>query len=1218
MLTALELAGFKSFADKARLEFPAGVTCVVGPNGSGKSNVVDAIKWVMGSQSPKSLRGAEMTDVIFNGSGGRRPQNSAEVTLEFDNRQRLFELGSDQVRITRRVYRSGESEYLINGSACRLKDIRELLAGTGAGTESYSIIEQGRVDAVLQSSPKDRRALFEEAAGISRFRIKKQEASRRLARVDQNLLRLSDIVDEVEGRLKRVRSQAGKAQRYREQSQRLKELRTQLALVDWHFIAQRLAELEQQSAAIDAEQQQGNEQLEAGEAALAEYADREETDRTSTARLDRALVTTREQIASVRAATEGERRRLGELEDSLLHARRKLVAAKIEAATTPQEDSLDELHQRVEQAEQELADSQQKAAQLQAELQARQSQLETVREQRAKLNSASEPLKRQIAELDRRYDLLTLRKEQSKQRWSKHDSATEEIATQTRTVQAELESARSKTAEIETQVSQLATALAEAQHRVDQASGDLVSQQSELAGLEADLASRQQRLAHYEEAEDRLERLREDMTRLLQDDAHTSNESAPITIHGMVADVLHVDYDSASMIEAALGDRAQDLVVDDGNALLQIAISNNDTLTTRASFQRLDAQLAATAIDRIDLSGQPGVMGRADQFVEAAPEFMSLVKRVLGRTWIVDRLETAHQLATSIGRGLSFVTFAGEKLAADGTIALGPQSESSALLLRRREIEFLRPSIETDQSRVTALRNRVKEIQQQYQSGTQTAKQHIASHAQLAAELAEARRDTATLEERFRQQQQRQSQLEAERQQATEAERVDKAELAACHRRREELAVQLAAAAEHLQVLEGRLAPAEAELAEIQATATEARVALAKHEQHSEILSAQLKQAELTQRKNRPEDAETQEFITELKWRLTQCRGELLRATSEMATLTLELETLSAQRRHHDRLQREGKSQQREIADAVRKLRRRMESRQAEWQRSQLDIERLRLEQRSIQERMQEEYAIDLAAAAAESQEAIELSSDDRARMEQELSQLRGNVGAVQAVNLDSLEELDELENRFEELSSQYQDLVNAKAALEKLTNRINADSRQLFVTTIEEVRGHFRELFRRLFGGGEADIVLLEDGEGSDVLDCGIDIEASPPGKELRSISLLSGGEKTMTCVALLLAVFRTKPSPFCVLDEVDAALDEANIGRFCNVLTEFLSSTQFIVVTHSKKTMTGADTLYGVTMQESGVSKQVAVRFDDVSEDGQIAPAAMLRGTSPAARAA
>lgn len=1208
MLTALELAGFKSFAEKARLEFPAGVTCVVGPNGSGKSNVVDAIKWVMGSQSPKSLRGSEMTDVIFNGSAGRRPLNSAEVTLEFDNRERLFDFGSDTLRITRRVYRSGEGEYLINGSACRLKDIRELLAGTGAGTESYSIIEQGRVDAVLQSSPRDRRALFEEAAGISRFRIKKQEAARRLERVDQNLLRLSDIVDEVEGRLKRVRLQAGKAARYREQSQRLEELRTTLALADWQLIVSRLDELQRQTQAIENRQQAGSEQLEAGEEALAEYATREEAEASKRAELDRQMAQTREQMASVRAAAEAERRRLAELEEALVHERRKLVAARIDANSESAAESLQELQARTDEAATELAAAQQVALRRTAQYEALKSQLAEVRQQRTALKTATRPMQQQIADLDRRVELLGLQSQQSRQRQSQHQSEVDSIAEDVADVQQQLQEAQTGTAALEQQAQKIANALASAQSAVDEASSQIVPLQNELLRLESDLASRRQRLAQYEETEDRLERLRADMTRLLQ----TDTEASPVAIYGMVADVLHVDFDSALMIEAALGERAQDLVVDDGNELVQVAIGQTEKLTTRARFQRLDAQPVALAIDQIDLSHEPGVMGRADQFVEAAAEFALLVRRLLGRTWIVDRLETAHRLANSIGRGLSFVTFDGEKLAADGTIALGPQSESTGLLLRRREIEQIRPDISRDQVRLEELRDEVERLQLLHRSGSEAVKKHFAENAELANMLAEARRRSATLEERLRQQQQRRSQLEHQWQQAREAAKVQQAELAACQRKRDEMAQELSRAAEHLQVLEGRLDPAESELAQLQSALTEARVTLAKHEQHSEILSAQLSQAKSVRSPRGAEDAELQKAVSELEARLVKCRGLLLGATSRLALLAIDAQQLAGERLLGDRKQRDQRATEREIAGAVRKLRRRLDAEQAELQRARLEEERLKLQQQTLLERMNEEYGIDLAAAAGNATEIAAVAEDERVRMEQELAQLRGDVGKVDAVNLDSLEELDELETRFDELSSQYQDLAGAKASLEKLTSRINADSRQLFLATIEEVRGHFRELFRRLFGGGEADIVLLEDGETNDVLDCGIDIEASPPGKELRSISLLSGGEKTMTCVALLLAVFRTKPSPFCVLDEVDAALDEANIGRFCSVLTEFLSATQFIVVTHSKKTMTGADTLYGVTMQESGVSKQVAVRFEDVSEDGQIAPAAMLRSGS------
>ena len=1232
MLNALELAGFKSFAEKTRLEFPAGVTCIVGPNGSGKSNVVDAVKWVLGSQSPKSLRGTEMTDVIFNGSASRRPMNSAEVTLEFDNRQEIFDLREPTVRVTRRVYRSGEGEYAINGVDCRLRDIRELLAGTGAGTQAYSIIEQGRVDAVLQSSPKERRALFEEAAGISRFRLKKQEAARRLARVDQNLLRLSDIVDEVEGRLRRVRSQAGKARRYREQADRVKELRTQLGLADWRVLTSQIESLEDRLTQIEATYTQHREQIEQGESRQAQGAGDAHASPDRLAEVQRELSTIREQIAAWRAIEETEADRLKDQETALAQSQRNLVALQYHASSDGNAASIQQLRRQLGETEAMLAKAKGRATDAQRACEQHDQQLLQLRAELEQQRDRKKAFKQRSVEQLRRLDALVARHELG-------ESQIAERAESIAALQLQLDATSRERRETEDNADALAQQLAESESAKQSAEQQAENRRTQLSQLQQDLAKtestaagQQNRLAVLEDAETRLQTLRDDMSRLLKP---TSGQNGPLaTIRGLVADVLHVDFDTASMIEAALGQRAQHLVVDDGEGLMLALARDNEALTTRATFQRLDCTVAGTALDRIDLSGEAGVMGRADHFVETEPEYASLVTRLLGRVWLVDTLDTATGLAATKGRGLSFVTFAGELITPDGQIALGPQSDAGGLLTRRKQIASIKSSLSGSDQRLDELRGSIVTLQTEISQADSERKRQGSAHAKLAKQLNEHQSRIAALAERQHHLEDRKRQLTEEQLSNSDGLEKTRQEIKVARLEQSKHGELLAPIEQELAKLDKQIAEFKRELQRENNEATEARVAIARHEQHTETLNVQIEQLQSDSSQRTDADQEALVALEEATQRLAACQHRLLEARSELAEHYWLLEQLTQRERLLALAKRQEQAEQKQISATLAKLRRQMENLQAERQQVTLDAERHRLQRASLAERILEDYDIDLAAAARDARmdDAEESSSGgarscmpaDRADLEKELDQLRGEVGAVQSVNLESLDELDELETRFAELSAQYQDLSQAKASLQQLTARISNDSRQLFLATIEEVRGHFRELFRQLFGGGEADIVMTDvddtKGNDSDPLEAGIDIAASPPGKELRSLSLLSGGERTMTCVALLLAVFRTKPSPFCILDEVDAALDEANIGRFNSVLSEFLSSTQFIVVTHSKKTMTGADTLYGVTMEESGVSKQVAVRFEDVGEDGQISPAATLRRATqpPQSRAA
>ncbi|MEM6654522.1 MAG: chromosome segregation protein SMC [Planctomycetota bacterium] len=1205
MLTALELTGFKSFADRTRLDFPAGVTAVVGPNGSGKSNVVDGIKWVLGSQSPKALRGSEMTDVIFNGSTSRRPLNTAEVTLEFDNSGGLFPAGGpiadgeSTVRLTRRVYRSGDSEYLINGATVRLRDLRELLAGTGMGGTgggSYGIIEQGRVDAVLQSSPNERRNLFEEAAGISRFRLKKQEATRRLARVEQNLLRLSDIVDEVEGRLRRVRAQAGKARRHREQAERLTQLRTELGLADWRTLTESLHAAERDGSDAAAEQQQAQADLQECEAALESHVRQTESDATELMDLDARLSDVRAAVAAREARVAEASAALHRAESDLIATREKLVAAQSRPRA--------EREPLATAAATEAADAERAVAETKRVLTVAQRALarvaaarEALQQRQRRLADTLQDNHRQTVKAEEKIAALGAARTDARARVEQARSVAERAAEQLKAAEARRAETAGEVEVCSRSVEAAAEQLTAARDTLQRTREELATKQRGLAHAQAELVGVDHRHAAVEQLEQKLEKLASDIQGVLTDDG---SGDTPV-VHGMVADLLQVDYDTAPMIEAALAGRAQHLVVDSADRLVDALADGQAELRVRASFQRLDASTPTTALDRIDLSGEPGVMGRADQFVDTDPAYEPLVQRLLSKTWFVDSLATAARLSTGPGRGLSFVTFHGETLSADGGIFVGPTDTDAGLITSRRRATQLHEERDAAQARVDTLVAEVDELEKMLGRVTDEEQSLFAEHTEEAERLAAAKQQQAGLDERV-------AQFDREARQAADSLQKAQQKLGEIDQAATAAADRLAAAKSAELASEGasasaarQLTLADAWLADANTQVGEAQIALATAEHAAKTLAA-------TVEAEHRDASEQVDLRNELE---RQCRlaGEqaegnrqvLLVSRAELAGLYLERDALVAsrkaaatQRQSDNELRRRGSEQLQKLRDRVATLTHRV-------QQSELSASQHRQSRRALEQRMREDHGIDLAAAAAAAGPSSTAVSDaERGDLQRELDRLRVEVQSIGPVNVDALDEVDELEQRFERLSEQYRDLSSAKGALERLTGRINRDSRELFLATMETVRGHFRELFRRLFGGGEADVVVLQDGD-DDVLECGVEIVAQPPGKELSSISLLSGGEKTMTCVALLLALFRTKPSPFCVLDEVDAALDEANIGRFTAVLTEFLSATQFLVVTHSKKTMLGADTIYGVTMQEPGVSLRVGVRLEDVGEDGQ-----------------
>jgi chromosome segregation protein len=1195
-LTALELFGFKSFADRTRFEFPAGITVVVGPNGSGKSNVVDAIKWVLGEQSVRSLRGKEMTDVIFAGSTDRRPLNAAEVSLVFDNAARLLPVAGDEVRITRRVYRSGESEYLVNGEASRLRDIRELFSGTGAATEAYSVIEQGRVDALLVASGRDRRAVFEEAAGITRFRTRRGEALRRLERAELNRQRLADIVGEVASRLETVRHQAARARRWRSMQDRLRMLRIVASTRD-------LAGVDADVAAVENNLQADREEARRAEGKAAEAATAATTATEAAATLHprlaeaRAASTTDTQRAAAAEATAAlQRARRPDLEagctraaDALRQAvaERRRAAAAATAARAEEQSigaALDDIASRLSRLEHAVAGSQDDAA--------------TARRTLAEALTALDAVKQQRMRLEHEHDRAAARAADT----HAAAAAARDVLDAARLRQARLGEAQ---AACEGHVVSLEERLAAASRDLDsldvarrQKSSALQTAWGELAGWRAALEACRERRSVLAEIVARQEGVSEAARRLLADGA----EQAP-RFAGVLADVVVAAVQWAPLVDLALGALGQSIVVD----------SLDDAIAWHTAWSRTEqARGVLSAGGRIgfvaphhlrepeafDPGPHPGFVGRLDRLLASDAghsEPDPLLSRLLGRVWIVERIEHALPMRAAAPAGTLFMTRAGACLTVEGSFEVGTPAAAVGLVARRSELraldarqEDLGRAVAAASATVESVQADLSTLEEEIQQATNLRQQAAETIASSRTELARVLRDQKSAAEGSAG---AERDVRAADQQAAEAE----------------AAARVADSA--LELVEPTVAAALAE-------ADRSRAALAALEQNrgeviEELQRLQVERAARAERHARGRDAAAaclaacsarQADVEAARQQQTEAHARLLAyeleslaagaahaeaawaaqgSTALLAALASEAESLDAARRQAATAIEEARAAATGLAERIHAL--------------ELQAGEARHRRARIVERIRDEYDIDIDAAppAADAAE-LEQVPQDRADLETAIEELRRKLASMTAVNLEALTEAEQLAERLSALETQLADVGSAKESIEQLIARIDDDSRRLLGETIETVRGHFRELFERVFGGGQADIVLEP---GVDLLETSVEIVARPPGKEPRSISLLSGGEKTMTCVALLLAIFRSRPSPFCVLDEVDAALDEANVDRFVGVLRDFLSSTQFIVVTHSKKTMAAATTLYGVTMEESGVSKRVSVRFESAA---------------------
>ncbi|MDG2207756.1 MAG: chromosome segregation protein SMC [Pirellulales bacterium] len=1196
MLKALELSGFKSFADKTRFEFPPGITVVVGPNGSGKSNVVDAIKWVLGEQSVKSLRGKEMADVIFNGSHSRRPLNTAEAILTFDNSDGRLPIDTPEVHVGRRVYRSGEGEYLINGNACRLRDVRDLFAGTGVSTQAYSIIEQGKVDVMLQASPRDRRLIFEEAAGISRFKAKKLETIRRLDRVDQNLLRLSDIVDEVDSRLRNVRKQAGKAQKYREHTTRLQQLRTQVAQTDWKHLTETLDDHEQTLATLATQIATNGEGVESHEAMLLsleqDLAQAEDAIRQG----DRQVAENRGELAACETTTEHQRSHLVDLRQEIARRRNQVVA--LTTRTRDLDDQLETTTQEVEVAREAyernvaaVARIEEKLAEALAACQSLRVELDTRRAAQLRCVQQNSELGNEITSLKTRLESEGKACEQAEEKLQSLDEA-RRITAQELAVLAEEEDALSG------QLKEAEAKDENVREELKHSQAHLTEQQRAVASLRELRSGLHEREMVLEELERQFEGLSAGTRQILMDPDRSDGTLGDV--RGLIADIFEVQVDVAPMVEIALGEKAGFLLSASGQSLREFLLEQAYVFEGRVGFMASDrdgilpqAQQAKEA--QVDLAGESGVIGRADAFVQAPAEYADFVRRLLGATWFVERLSDAVDLK---GRypGQSFVARDGSYLGNDGSICVGPRMQRAGLISRRSELRDLKKQIADLEENLASGEGMLERLEGEVADATARLEATGQAKETLAQSVAECRRERSAIDQRKKQQDEQQESTSAELTRTRSARDAVSTDLALFRDRRAENDAELAELERLLKFDQCRLDELERQRQACVGDATAAKVELARSEQSLDSLSARMHQFQQDHNERQKTIEETRQSLSEAESGAETCEQEILRLEGESASLHLRQEELENENSKLNADREALRAKRGTLQVDLQKLRAEVRRLETEKHTEELAAGEIRHQRDALAERMLEDYGIELTKLNEPEHAEFE---EEREGVENEIAELRRKIDVIGNVNLDALEELEGLETRHHDLAAQLEDLTQAKRALEQIIERINADSRRLFIETLETVRGHFQGLFRKLFGGGHADIVIEDE---ADILESGLEIVARPPGKEPRSISLLSGGEKTLTCVACLLAIFRSRPSPFCVLDEVDAALDEANIERFISVLNEFLQWTQFIVVTHSKKTMACGGTLYGVTMQESGISKQVSVRFEDVSETGEI----------------
>jgi len=1201
-LTKLIMEGFKSFGDRTEFQFDEGISCIVGPNGCGKSNIVDAFKWVLGSQSAKALRGAEMMDVIFNGCATRGPAGCAEVVLVFDNADGVLQYegasdngdGDAMVSVSRRLYRSGQSEYLINNVPVRLRDIREMFMDTGVGVDAYSLIEQGRVEVFLQASREERRAIFDEAAGISKYKARKNEALRKLDRVEQNLLRITDILGEVEKRLRSIKYQAGKARNHQTYSQRLKELKSLFFLARYHSLhVERSALQRDLDSATDTMAAAGTliDQLTASQSATqVESLDQERAARDIQGKIAGVggQITTREERVDMLGA------RAVELGDEIVadSARGEELEAKIE-------DVQAELAAR----RGELSSMDLRAGELADECEAVSREHAAGRQAIVHLQDRLEDEKAGTMDLLRRTAMLHNEIHTQKARQDSLHGQRKRLSERAEQIDQGLTGMLTGRGQLDVKIDDVRQVLQDAQDKLDQAR----SRRGELDGdrqrLQDELASARERrsaLLSRTETLQEMQARRDGVARGVRRVLDARQDGRLPTVRGMLGDFVQTDTRHAAVVEAALAGADQALLIERFDDLADGVL--DEALGDAGTVQAFCLDRLETLRDDFDVSDCPQILGRVIDWVRFEPWLAPLMWRLLGRTYMVRSLSDAR-VAAAAAVDARFVTPDGRVLEPDGRVRIGPAGADApgGVIARQSELVELAAAAEQIDRTIEQYQQRCESVHGEIEHLDETQQKLRTVIYEASTERVEAESGLRRIDEQIRTLQQERPVIAEDLRdiaeqisQAVHAEHEGREQAAGLERAKiqrqseiDRLAEQVAAARRRHEELAGRITELKVAIAQTH----EKKVALGESiracEQNGQRLARDLAAArsEIDLNRRRRQDAEAS---------IAEARGQI--------------EQLYAQQQGWERDAGEIAETRRGLQEKLDEIRKLLVDKRNKHQEATDRHNGLRIQLGEIDVRIEtvitraaDEMTMDLNSLYGSYEHDEQRDWD---AVEAEINELRGKIERLGNVNLDAITEQDELDQRQVFLREQLDDVRRSRRQLDDLIRRINRESCEKFSRTFDLVRAGFQELFRKLFGGGRADVFLIDP---DNVLESGIEVVAKPPGKELRSISLLSGGEKTMTALALLFSIFRSRPSPLCLLDEVDAALDEANNERFNALVADFVDDSQFLVITHAKRTMSMANVLYGVTMSEPGVSKRISVRFEEVGEtlDEQLQPA-------------
>ncbi len=1184
-LKSVELQGFKSFADKIYLDFHLGITAIVGPNGSGKSNISDAIRWVMGEQSAKSLRGAKMEDIIFSGTQERKALGFAEVSLTLDNSDGSFDLDFPEVTVTRRVYRSGEGEYFINKTSCRLKDIHELFMDTGIGREGYSIIGQGKVDEILSNKSEDRRQIFEEAAGITKYKYRKNEAEKKLSQTNENLLRVKDILNELEGQLAPLQQQSEKAKKFLVLRDELRVLEVNAAVVSIDTWRADLAELEKNLAELTGQIADIQTQTEAADQAVKQMYEQieqydQEIEQQRLAEHDTEakinefhneinLLTanighTEENIQRIKAEIEKEKKSIGAMDADLKEQERQLLEYEEKKAVF--DNTLEKLNAQMKLFAEETGAKNEELESLKSE----------VIEQTTQMNDA----RGKIANLNVLLENFRTRQQNIQEELAQKNVDFQRLEQNTAILEKDL---KTRETELEQETAALSQATAERQ----EGETTLRREQSCLNQWSMELANKRSKKKLMEDMQREFEGYTKSVKSLMT--AYQAGKMGKIEIHGPLAQLIHTEARYVTAIDIALGAANQNIVTQTEQDAKQAIAYLKQNRLGRATFLPVSTVKGRTGNQK-EVSGMKGYIATAAELVECEPQYREIVSNLLGTTVVAETIDDAIAMAKQSGHRLKIVTLEGEVLQPGGAMTGGSTGKSGGLLSRANEIAALEKEIEQlsqncvkKEKETEALRLRIEELSKQESARQEEIHQKKETVIKMTAEYRH-------LEEFCKSVTDGKAQLEQELQDV-------QAQITNIIRDNQANQETVTCAEQRVKQLEREIAQKQDEFSE-SGRKSEAL--------NQELMScnidrnALLKDIEVVHHVMQNINQEKSEFFEDIQSKQEEAetlKNKILDLKDDIAFKQKQMEEFTQKTGDFRSRAAELAQQKRETEDKIKRSQEETKNTREQLfslgqQQAKVEGRQNRLETdlENITNRLWEEYELTYT-------EAVKLKETTPPTEEhggKRIAQLKDEIKRLGNINIDAIEEYKNVRERFDFLMAQTRDLDQAKHELEQLIAEMLDIMKKQFSEQFALINKNFNEVFSELFGGGKANLILEDP---NSILESGIEIEAQPPGKKLQRLSLLSGGERAFTAIALLFAILKVRPTPFCILDEIEAALDDVNVYRYADYLKRFSQKTQFIVVTHRRGTMEAANMLYGVTMQERGVSKLLSLNIDEVA---------------------